>query len=246
MNQCMGCQADWPTVDNGLSHNVVGGYAYERVACTKTQYGTLLRDMGRINLPPPTGIRVMMMPFDLGRARETLPNTLGLWRGVVNAMCGLVDDLTGIGYLTIDEALVEAGTTHRRPGLHIDGVGPYGGGGGGYAGREGMLMVASHVGCRVWDQKLTFNPGKDGDCSHLAKLLDPDKAVVLRPNRAYWCSPVAVHETIPAETDVMRQFCRISFPSEEPWHEGYTPNPLGIQPTGPIHPARTEYMGYRK
>jgi hypothetical protein len=63
-------------------------------------------------------------------------------------------------------------------------------------------------------------------------------------NEVYWCNPTAVHESIPMVADVARQFVRLSMPSMAPWHEGYTRNPLGVEPTGPIHPWRAEFMAY--
>ncbi len=210
---------------------------------------TLIKDLGRINLPPWTGIRVMMMPFDMQDVR-TLPNSLGLWRGVVRVMCELADQ-EGVGYLTIDEADVKAGTTHRRPGMHVDGVGPDGkvggwGGGGGY-GKNGMMMVSSHVGCRAWDVDITgwAGPKSDGDCSHVSQYLRDKDSLIMKPNRAYWCGPMMVHEAIPMKENTKRSFVRVSYPSNAPWYEGYTVNPLGVQPTGPIHPARDKYMAYR-
>ncbi len=65
------------------------------------------------------------------------------------------------------------------------------------------------------------------------------------PNRVYHCGPLTVHESLPVWQTVPRQFIRISMPSDAPWYEGYTENPLGIKPTGPIHPRREKQMGYR-
>jgi hypothetical protein len=42
MNQCMGCQAGWPTHTNKYGrhvvHRVIGGYEHEIVSCTKERY----------------------------------------------------------------------------------------------------------------------------------------------------------------------------------------------------------------
>jgi hypothetical protein len=50
---------------------------------------------------------------------------------------------------------------------------------------------------------------------------------------------------IPMRHDRKRSLVRLSMPSDCPWYEGYTRNPLGVEPTGPVHPARTEFMAYR-
>jgi hypothetical protein len=63
------------------------------------------------------------------------------------------------------------------------------------------------------------------------------------PGVAYWCGPLTVHEALPMRQETARQFVRLSGPSDAPWHEGYTVNPLGIRPTGPIAPRRPDrYM----
>ena len=205
-----------------------------------------IRQVGQVVLPQFQGTRIMMMPYQLEIPRMSLPEYLRPWYEILELMA---QDHIGIGYLTIDEAHVRAGETHRRPGLHVDGVGPNGdiggwGGGGKYA-SNGMTMVSSHVGCVGYAQDFFGWPGPNGDCEHLAGQISDEGETVLQPGTVYWCSSLAVHQAIPMQEDVLRQFCRVSFPSDAPWYEGYTPNPLGFKPTGPIHPARKEFMDYR-
>jgi hypothetical protein len=38
---------------------------------------------------------------------------------------------------------------------------------------------------------------------------------------------------------------RISMPNSAPWHEGCTPNPLGILPEGPLAERRSTYLSHR-
>ncbi len=83
-----------------------------------------------------------------------------------------------IGYLTVDEREVRRGETHRRAGLHVDGVynGSAGGWGGGAPGGgwgvvgNGMLTVSSHAMCRVFNKDFVGWPGMEGECGHLAEL----------------------------------------------------------------------------
>lgn len=206
-------------------------------------------DRGRVELPEFTGVRVMMMPF-LMQDPASIPNMLGRWRGVIAALVRMSRVEKGVAYLTIDEALVKAGETHRRPGLHVDGVGPNGeiggwGGGGGYA-ASGMLTVASHVGCRGWSGVFIGRPRANGDCAHWREQCPPEMAIYLHSSRVYGCGPMFVHESLPMPVDTRRQFCRLSLPSNAPWYDGYTRNPLGIEPTGPIHPKRAEFMAFRE
>ncbi len=206
-----------------------------------------LEQLGTIVFPAYSDIRVMMMPFCIDDVCGSLPAALRSWEPIVRAMS--IPAGIGIGYLTIDETVVRAGETHRRPGLHVDGVGPDGraggwGGGGGWS-KSGMTMASSHVGCRVFAQEFHGEPGPNGDCAHLADEADLRRAVTLEPGVIYLCGPLTVHEALPMAQDTVRQFCRVSFPSDAPWYEGYTKNPIGILPTGAIHERRAEYMGYR-
>lgn len=204
---------------------------------------------GAIQFPAFSGIRIMMMPFLL-EDLDTLPAMLDSWAFAVADLCRMSSVKRGVAYLTIDEAAVSAGMTHRRPGLHVDGIGEdggcgaWGGGGGGYA-ANGMLVAASHLGCRGWAQEFSVDAGPNGDCEQLRAELDPVAEVQMLAGNVYWCNPTAVHESISMMDDVERQFVRLSMPSMAPWHEGYTRNPLGIEPTGPIHGPRSEFMAYR-
>jgi len=153
-----------------------------------------------------------------------------------------------IGYLTIDEKLILAGKTQRRSGLHVDGVyngttGSWGGGGGGSWGSagNGMLTIASVAGCKAYNQTFEGRFGKDGECESLASQCQEDKATLFKPYHLYWVDGLCVHESVPMKEDTKRQFVRLSLPSNGAWFEGYTENPVGVKPTGPILPARTEY-----
>ncbi len=191
----------------------------------------------------------MMMPFLLEDAMS-IPGGVAQWRQFVASITQKAGaPKIGTAYLTIDEALVETGETQRRPGLHVDGVGPSGdaggwGGGGGW-GSNGMIVAASVAGCNVYAGDFDGWPAPNGDCTHLKDECATKERVLLDANQAYWLSPMTVHEVFPMKETVKRQFVRISMPSNSPWYEGYTENPNGIKPTGPIHPARTEFMQFR-
>lgn len=193
-----------------------------------------------------------MMPFRLEDVRGTLPDNLSRWREPLATLCSMSIVREGIAYLTIDEALVREGETHRRPGLHVDGIGPDGsaggwGGGGGY-GSSGMLTSSSHVGCVAcvaWDQYFDGWPLPDGDCSNLRDQTENLMKVIMEPGIVYHFGPLTVHESTPVREDTRRQFVRVSMPSNAPWYEGYTKNSLGVLPTGPVHAKREKQMGYR-
>lgn len=211
------------------------------------QFDSRFAEVGQLEFPTFGGVRVMMMPFRLDSPRETVP--IAEWADAVATLCEMASVKQGVAYLTIDEAMVRIGETHRRPGLHVDGVGPDGraGGWGGasHAPNYGMLVAASHVGCRAWAKTFLGKPGPNGDCSALAEQCGENSAVILRAGTVYQCGPLTVHEAIPMQEDTHRQFVRVSMPSNAPWYEGYTENPMGVMPTGPIHPRRAEFMAFR-
>lgn len=193
-----------------------------------------------VEFPAFTGLRVMMMPF-LAHDLSTLP--IDQYHPIVAKMLRKHGGAEGTGYITIDEAFVRAGETHRRPGLHVDGMG-------GWSRPApwascGMLVAANRAGSIGWNQEVYGEPGEDGNCEHLRDELEPDCRVYMYGGMAFACSPMAVHTAVPAYIDGQRQFLRISLPNGAPWYEGYTPNPLGIIPAGPILPRRTQQMEYR-
>ncbi len=202
-----------------------------------------VRDLGEVDLPAQGNVRVMMMPFRLDATRQTLPG-LERWHDAVDRLVGLSPASEGIGYLTIDEAIVGAGECHRRPGLHVDGLGGWGGGGGPW-GANGMLLAASVTGCRAWSQEVDGWPGDDGCCEHLRSTLRGDAAIDLLAGHVYWCGSLAVHESLAMPSRIARQIVRLSMPSPSPWFEGYTPNPCGVMPTGPVLQRRVAQMAYR-
>jgi hypothetical protein len=210
-------------------------------------FDSVVRPVARVVFPVFSGVRAMMMPFRMDDVQGTIPwpQYHVLLRGMVRA--APVEQ--GVAYVTIDEAEVEKGSTHRRPGLHVDGVGPdgkAGGWGGGGWGAKGMLVAANRIGCRGWNQAFDGEPRPDGDCEHLAGQLRLDREVGMSSGGVYFCSPLGVHEALPMIADTRRQFVRVSLPNECPWYEGYTKSPVGVTPTGPIHPARAHQMLYRE
>lgn len=219
-----------------------------------------VRKLGTVIIPPATDLRVLMMPFHIADPRGSLPESVGLWRNTIADMIAMTAHRDGTAYLTIDEQWIPKGRTHRRPGFHVDGLGPEGAAGswgGGWSGDSqdvddnpkelhrlpyvGMLLAASAIGCRAWTQEFHGWPLPNGDCNHLADQCRADAETIMQAGGMYGLSGLTVHEAIPMAERTHRQFIRISMPSAAPWNDSNTPNPLGIQPEGPIigpRPAR--------
>lgn len=206
---------------------------------------------GLVEFPQYSGTRVMMMPLLLGNM-ETIPEMLKHYKDFIYSLFKMTDPnhYGKVGYLTIDEKEVQGGKTHRRMGLHVDGVynascGGWGGDGGGWGSvSTGMLTVASAPGCKAYSQPFSGVIGKDGECDLIKDQCLEDSSKLFESNHVYWLSGLTVHESVPMERTIKRQFVRLSMPSKAPWFQGYTENPLGIKPTGSILPRR-EFMSIK-
>lgn len=188
---------------------------------------------GKVDFPKFSGLRIMMMPFHL-HDMKSIPSSISQYKNLISQLCKYSTEKSGVAYLTIDEQVMDGKSSQRRPGLHVDGVGGWGGGGGAW-GASGMLLTSNKIGCKVYSQEFSGSPGIDGDCEHLRdECLDFE---IMEENTVYWCDGMCVHESVPT-TPGNRQLVRLSLPSNCPWYEGYTKNPKGVLPTGPILPQR--------
>lgn len=212
------------------------------------KFSSTFKPLNQVQLPQFSNTRVMMMPLIIGDL-NSIPELLGHYKETLSQLFKLADPkhLGKVGYITIDEKVVPAGKTHRRSGLHVDGVydgkcGGWGGGGGWGSVGNGMITVSSVAGCKAYLQEFDGELGKDGECDKISAQCDESKAVIFQPNQAYWVDGLCVHESLPQVKETERQFVRLSMPSNAPWFEGYTENPNGVKPTGPILAPRTKYM----
>lgn len=203
------------------------------------KFTSTLTDLGTIHLPAFSSIRWMMMPFDLKDVEGTVPEVS--WHPAIKKMLlgSKLKKGKTIGYLTIDESKLKAGEIHRRPGLHVDGLGGWGAS---PWAANGMVCASSHMGCQAWEGEFEGEVDEDGGCEKLS--LSGRYPTPILGGRHYRMGGMTVHETLPAKADQERQFVRISMPSDAPWYENYTRNPLGVKPAGPILPARKQ-MEYR-
>ncbi len=210
---------------------------------TNMKFKSVFRKLGSVKLPNFNGDRIMMMPVLIGD-KSSLPESIDRWIPTITSLFEHFPKHGGkVGYVTIDEKYIPPGSTHRRRGLHVDGVykggaGGWGGGGGAWASQSnGMVLVSNPAGCRAWNQEFEGTPGDEGECDHLSDQLDGE-GMILEPGVAYWCGGFCVYESMPQTSSVKRQLLRLSLPSTAPWFEGYTKNPLGVEPSGPILPRR--------
>lgn len=143
----------------------------------------------------------------------------------VRALCSAARAIKGFAHLTIDERLVLAGTSQRRPKPHVDGCfvinknswihdpGPH------WAHscnniplesfqRMSVIITSTVIGTRAWRGVYEGQPTNDGDLSHLTL----GEGEILPPNFGYLLSPDCIHESMLQPTDVSRTFLRIALP----------------------------------
>lgn len=145
----------------------------------------------------------------------------------VTALCKAAGALHGTAHMTVDEKIVAAGMSQRRPKPHVDGcfypaLGDWGGGGGGWLHycnnvngplrRMPVIVAASVSGCRAWRGLFDATPSENGDLSHIQK--DLGNGEVLLENVGYWLSPDCVHESMVFDRPTQRTFLRIALPVE--------------------------------
>jgi hypothetical protein len=224
----------------------------------KEEFDSVFKACYEVKLPEYTGVRIMMMPVIIGNP-DSIPEFVKQYRALFEAMCGdasASDHAGGVGYMTVDEQYVKAGKSSRRKGLHVDGAGketvirripggPAEGtvvhvSGGRCFGAigNGMLTVSTPSGCKAYNQTFTGRWGDEGECEHMRSQCMESASRVFEPSMMYWLDGLCVHESLPMDVDTRRQFVRLSLPSDGPWFEGYTVNPTGILPVGPILPRR--------
>lgn len=131
----------------------------------------------------------------------------------------------GKAWMTVDEKIVRAGQSQRRPRPHVDGKFNiqevrWGGGGGWNHScnlvptvRTPVIVAASAVGCRAWQGVFVGVPDEDGDLSHIADQLGDGE--VLPANVGYLLNGDCVHESMVMDVDTQRTFLRIALPQLE-------------------------------
>jgi len=83
-------------------------------------------DVGKISFPASEDIDINMMPFILSRdfASCKLPEYLKpYWNDLIQHCYIQPDELTKVGYLTIQESYVDTNASQRRPGIHTESPG---------------------------------------------------------------------------------------------------------------------------
>lgn len=181
--------------------------------------------IGAATFPPYAGRQFYMHSRPAGE--HTMPEGLEDYIPVVARLLKAADvPAEREVHITVDEKVVAAGMSQRRPGPHVDGYFRkaemrWGGPGPGPTwlhhcnelpvSRMAVIVAATVPGCTVWRGRFDAEPGEGGDMSHISDQLK-DGAILL-PNRGYLLTPDCVHESMIFEKATERQFLRIAFVS---------------------------------
>lgn len=184
---------------------------------------------------PYRGRQMYMHSFDI--AAPVMPDGYKDYGQPVLALLEAADIHDGIAHMTVDEKVVTAGASQRRPGPHVDGCfvpgakhpfiaiapGKWGqptpGGSWlhycndiqrGPVGRMAVIVAASAAGCRAWRGEFNGEPASDGNLSHISDQLGAGE--ILPANVGYLLSPDCVHESMLFAADTRRTFLRIALP----------------------------------
>lgn len=182
------------------------------------------RRLAEITLPPFQARQKYMHTFNL--AKPEMAKGLEDYLEIVEKLCWFAGARTGLAHMTVDEKIIKAGMSQRRPKPHVDGcyipsLGDWNHGGSGWAhycnniptkeiSRMSVIVAASVPGCRVWRGQFEGHSKEDGDLTHISNQLG--EGTVLNSNVGYLLSPDCVHESMIFERDTQRTFLRIALP----------------------------------
>lgn len=184
------------------------------------------RELCRVELPF-AGRQKYMHTFDL--AAPMMAEGFEDYMEPVRRLCAAAGATRGLAHMTVDEKIVSAGMSQRRPRPHVDGcfmpaAMRWGHGPGpqwlhdcndiatGGVQRMAVIVAASVAGCRAWEGQFDATPSSAGDLSHIEHMLGHGK--VLPANVGYWLSPDCVHESMVFDVPTRRTFLRIALPVE--------------------------------
>jgi hypothetical protein len=145
----------------------------------------------------------------------------------VLSLCMSAGATKGTAHMTVDEKIIKAGMSQRRPKPHVDGryipkLGHWGDHpgngwkhycndvGGGSNGRMPIIVAASVSGCKAWRGVFDGVPADDGDLSHIKDQLGEGE--LLPAQFGYLLSPDCVHESMVFQEETQRTFLRIALP----------------------------------
>ena len=177
-------------------------------------------DLGPIILPSWQGRQKYMHTFN--PQDPVMADGYSDYLDVVSILCKSAKVESLEAHMTVDEKIVKAGMSQRRPGPHVDGcfmpeLQAWGHPGGTWAhycnnlpmSRMSIIVASSVAGCMVYEGNFVGQPANDGDMSHIQDQLGVGK--LLLEHRGFLLSSDCVHESMRFDNPTMRTFLRIAF-----------------------------------
>ena len=197
--------------------------------------------MKTITFPEYSGIRCLMMPYIQGDP-ESVPDRYK--KGYEDILSSIYFEAGDIGYLTIDESPVLAGSPHRgdraataralhtEAGRRPDKAYTWGGGGWGRSHRVELerdveILLANNLddSCAVWDA-VHENTSMDGDIGHCSEQYPYSEAHMMKNGEVCKIGILTPHESIPVKNNFNRQFLRIISSGVHGREPYFTENPI--------------------
>uniref|UniRef100_A0AAU8L0G0 Uncharacterized protein n=1 Tax=Serratia phage Kevin TaxID=3161161 RepID=A0AAU8L0G0_9CAUD len=196
-------------------------------------FNSIIQQRGQVAFPAFMAERVYMREF---RKETGLPSDLTRWQPTVDAMLDGVDTDLPI-FIMIDQGIIDPGSSHRRPGLHIDGYwhpklrahsGRHGGRsslqGGWDVGNgwkhcdfstpEALILASDITASRALSGIYLEAPGEGGDCTHVN--VEGMSETILCANTVYAGNVSMIHESLPVTKACQRTLVRLSVPGWTP------------------------------
>lgn len=189
-----------------------------------------------IEFPKFSGIRCLMMPFIQGDV-GSVPEEYHSYKDIIE---GTFIKKGDVGYLTIDESPVVAGSPHRGArakfgrALHTeagkrDPIFKWAWGNGDFVtlDRDVRVVLANNLdkSCALWNSEHE-NTSLDGDIGDFAHQYPYDEAVFMDSGEVYEIGILHPHESLPVSQDFNRQFLRIVSSGVHGREPYFTINPL--------------------
>jgi hypothetical protein len=193
------------------------------------KHQSIIQKRNQVPFPAFMAERVYMKEFTKSKG---LPSELSRWQPTVDAMLEGVDT-DGPIYIMIDQGVISAGESHRRPGMHLDGYWcpasqSHGGGrhftqGSWRAGSwdtldfsepEAIILASDVQACKAVAGEWEGICLEGGDCKHIDT--SSMQEIMLEAGAAYAGNVTMLHESIALKQDTMRSLVRLNVPGWSP------------------------------
>ena len=202
--------------------------------------------MKKIEFPPFTGLRCLMMPYIQGDP-DSVPKEYRSYSTVIASVFLHAGD---VGFLTIDESIAHAGKPHRgkrartNRALHTEaGVRPnrvcVWGGNWGDSERVTLDADVQILLSNNWDDSCALwgawhpDTSRDGDIGHVADQYPYSKSILMKAGEVRRIGIFTPHESLPVKHTCQRQFLRIVSDGVRGREPYFTENP-SVKTTPPV------------